>query len=132
MSRAKRIILRISENDMDHQNLRGIVDFYFSKFPSDAALDPSRHFVHYQPPSGSPQSNPKIHIVIDLETPDFSGDLDKDFPHELYGSRRGANGLEMYAYPEATRKNLLSKIREYSDGFYPWGRTKRDQRAELN
>jgi hypothetical protein len=67
-AQAKRVIIRLSESDMDYQNPREFVDFCFQKFPSDAALDPTRHFVHYQPPSDFPQSNPKAHIVIDLET----------------------------------------------------------------
>ncbi|KAL3467206.1 hypothetical protein BJX64DRAFT_249055 [Aspergillus heterothallicus] len=115
---------------MDYQNLTELVDFYFMKFPFDGATDSTRHFVHYQPPNDSPQSNPKIYTVIDLETSKFSGELDKDFPHEIYAARRGADQLEMYAHPESTKLSLLRKIREYSDGFYPWGQSRRGQNAE--
>ncbi|KAL2840095.1 hypothetical protein BJX68DRAFT_271800 [Aspergillus pseudodeflectus] len=106
----ERVILRLSESDMDYRNPREFVDFYFRKFPSDAALDPTRHFVHYQPPSDFPQSNPKVHIVIDLETSRILETLGEDFPHEIYKVCRGADNLEMYAYPESVKQNLLQKI----------------------
>ncbi|KAL3473239.1 hypothetical protein BJX99DRAFT_201435 [Aspergillus californicus] len=122
MSGLKRVILRIPENQMNFQDPAEFVRFYFTKFPSDAGSDPARHFVHYQPPSDFPQSNPKIHIVIDLEIQQFSGPLTKDFPHEVYSLRRGPEQLEIYAYPEATKQNLIQKIREYSDDFYTWAR----------
>ncbi|KAL4811349.1 hypothetical protein BDV18DRAFT_155954 [Aspergillus unguis] len=124
MSGAKSIILRVQESEMNYQEPNEFVDFYFTKFPSDAVSDPARHYIHYQPPRDIPQENAKIHIVIDLETPEFSGTLDQDFPHEIYAVRRGASQLEMYAYPESVKRNLIEKIREYSDNFYPWGRSR--------
>jgi hypothetical protein len=90
MGGAKRVILRVPESEMDYQNPREFVDFYFTKFPSGAASDSARHFIHYQPPSDTSQSNPKVHIVIDLETQDFTGTLNQEFPHEIYAVRRVA------------------------------------------
>ncbi|KAL2814019.1 hypothetical protein BJX63DRAFT_431650 [Aspergillus granulosus] len=130
MSRAERVILRVPENDMNYQNSREFVDFYFTKFPSEAAPDPTRHFVHYQPPNDIPRPNPKVHIVIDLEIPDFTGNLDKDFPHEIYAVRRRIDKLEMYGYPEPTKQNLLWKVREFSDQFYPWRRSSGYQKGQ--
>ncbi|RDW90520.1 uncharacterized protein DSM5745_02295 [Aspergillus mulundensis] len=127
---AKRVILRVPETDMDYQNPREFVDFYFTKFPAEAASDPARHFIHYQPPSDieDPQSNPKIHIVIDIETQEVSGEtLSEDFPHEIYAARRGTSGLQLYAYPETVKENLIQKIRVFSDGFYPWARSRGDR-----
>ncbi|KAL3444838.1 hypothetical protein BJX65DRAFT_310428 [Aspergillus insuetus] len=89
----KRVILCLSESDMDYQNPREFVDFYFIKFPSDAALDRTRHFVHYQPPSDFPQPNPKVHIVIDLETSHVFGNLPQNLLHEIYKVCRGVDNL---------------------------------------
>ncbi|KAL5338631.1 hypothetical protein BJX70DRAFT_195431 [Aspergillus crustosus] len=130
MSIPKRVILRVPETDMDYQNLSEFVDFYFTKFPSDAASDSTRHFIHYQLPSNYPRPNAKVHIVIDLETSNIDRTLGEDFPHEIYAVRRGAEQLELYGYPESVKKNLLQKIREYSDGFYPWGRSRRGPKSE--
>ncbi|PYI29522.1 hypothetical protein BP00DRAFT_448338 [Aspergillus indologenus CBS 114.80] len=131
MAGAKRVILRVPENEMDYQNPREFVDFYFKKFPSNAALDSARHFIHYQPPSDIPQSNAKVHIVIDLETQDFAGTLNQEFPHDIYAVRRVAGNLELYAYEERVKQNLLQKIRVYCDDFYPWGQSRSNQKAEV-
>ncbi|KAJ0417808.1 hypothetical protein BJY00DRAFT_197891 [Aspergillus carlsbadensis] len=128
-AQAKRVILRLAESDMDYRNLREFVDFYFTKFPSDAALDSTRHYVHYEPPSDFPQPNPKVHIVIDIETFPAFETLPKDFPHELYKVRRGVDNLEIYGYPEAMKQNMLQKVRHFSDDFYPWGYSRGDRRA---
>ncbi|KAL4994006.1 hypothetical protein BDV10DRAFT_197889 [Aspergillus recurvatus] len=131
MSRAKRVILRVPEIEMDYRNPREFVDFYFTKFPSDAASDAARHFIHYQPPSDIPQPNAKVHIIIDLETRDFAGTLNPEFPHEIYAVRRGSDELKLYAYAESAKRNLLQKIREYSDNFYPWGQSRSNQKADF-
>ncbi|KAL4985852.1 hypothetical protein BDW68DRAFT_137549 [Aspergillus falconensis] len=131
MSRAKRVILRVPEIEMDYQNPREFVDFYFTKFPSDAASDSARHFIHYQPPSIISQPNAKVHIVIDLETRVFAGPLTPEFPHEIYAVRRGTDEPKLYAYTEPAKRNLLQKIREYSDSFYPWGQSRSNQKAEF-
>lgn len=91
MGGAKRVILRVPEADMDYDNPRELVDLYFKEFPSDAALDSARHFIHYQPPSDIPHSDSRVHIVIDLETLYFAGALDQPFPHEIYAVRRDAD-----------------------------------------
>lgn len=90
---AKRVILRIPESEMNYQHPGEFVDFYFMKFPSNAASDPARHFIHYQPPNDIPHSNAKVHIVIDIETQEFAGELGREFPHEIYAVRRGAEQL---------------------------------------
>ncbi|PKY07324.1 hypothetical protein P168DRAFT_324753 [Aspergillus campestris IBT 28561] len=130
MSNAKRIILRVAENEMNYQDPYEFARFYFTQFPSNASSDPTRHFIHYQPPSDIPGA--KVHIVIDLEIQGFTGTLDQEFPHEVYAVRRGADQLELYAYPEAVKRNLLQKIRKYSDGFYPWGESRSDYRRNLD
>lgn len=97
MAQAKRIILRISEADLNHQDLYEAVRVYLRARdrPVDE-LTQDRHFIHIQPPSPDiPQEDPKIHIVIDLEKDLHSGPLGLDFPHELYRIRR-VDG-EMYA-----------------------------------
>ncbi|PLB34560.1 uncharacterized protein BDW47DRAFT_112109 [Aspergillus candidus] len=73
MSASKQVILRVTESELNCQDPYEFVRFYFIKFPSNASSDSSRHFIHYQPPSDIPGA--KVHIVIDLETPDFAGTL---------------------------------------------------------
>ncbi|KAL4910229.1 hypothetical protein BDW74DRAFT_144693 [Aspergillus multicolor] len=91
---AKGVILRVPENDMDYHNLTEFVDSYFTKCPFEAATDPARHFVHYQPPTDRPEANMKIHIVINMETQDFSGEtVSKNFPHDVYAARRAVSEL---------------------------------------
>ncbi|OAX81680.1 hypothetical protein ACJ72_03975 [Emergomyces africanus] len=103
MSGPRRVILRILESEMNFLYPGEFVDFYFTTFPSDAASDPTRHFIHYQPPNVIPHANAKVHIVIDIETQDLR---------------------KLYAYQESIKQNLLQKIREYSDDFYPWGQSR--------
>ena len=93
MSQAKRVILRVAEDDMDYQDPYQFVRLYFTKLHTDLSFDLTRHCIHLQPPSDIPQSNTKIHIVIDFEVKDFSGPLDKDFPHEIYAVRRMDNNM---------------------------------------
>ncbi|RJE20685.1 hypothetical protein PHISCL_06984 [Aspergillus sclerotialis] len=88
MIQAKRIILRLAEDDMDYRDPYQFVRLYFRKLHSDLSPDLTRHCIHLQPPSDMPQSNTKVHIVIDLEVKDFSGPLNRDFPHEIYAVRR--------------------------------------------
>ncbi|KNG86162.1 hypothetical protein ANOM_006586 [Aspergillus nomiae NRRL 13137] len=91
MGKAKRVILRLLEDDMDYLNPREFVDFYCEEFPSDAASNSTRHFIRYQPPNDVSQPNARVHILIDLETRDFAGTLNHEFPHEIYAVRRGAD-----------------------------------------
>lgn len=88
MGQAKRVILRLSENNMDYEDAYKPVRLYLTKFGhSPEELNSTRHFVHIQPPSDLPQPNAKVHIIIDLERERFSGPISRSFPHEIYTVR---------------------------------------------
>lgn len=43
------------------------------------------HYWHFQPPCMEPpQPNERFHIIIDIDTAEHSGPLQKEFPHEIY------------------------------------------------
>ncbi|KAL5338415.1 hypothetical protein BJX70DRAFT_388632 [Aspergillus crustosus] len=132
MTTAKRIILRFPEDIQNPYDLYEPVRLYFAKFNRPVEeLNSDRHWIHLQPPSDIPQANPKLHIVIDLETDEFSGPLGPGFPHELYRVRRQNNELVLGIYKDDVRENLLSKIRHYADHFYPWGQDRRSYLMEM-
>lgn len=94
MGQAKRVILRLPENDMDYKDIYEPARLYFTKFSHSAEeVNSSRHFIHIQPQSDLPQPDSKIHIVIDLETEQFSGSVDHSLPHEIYAVRRRGNEM---------------------------------------
>lgn len=90
MLQAKRVILRLSEADLNKDDIYEPVRLYLEKYghsPDELATD--RHFIHVQPPNPHIlQKDPKIHIVIDLEKKNFSGPLDSNFPHDVHRIRR--------------------------------------------
>lgn len=90
MDQAKRVVLRLREADINDLDLYEPVRLYLEKHGhSPSEIEANRHFIHIQPPNPHiPQADPKIHIIIDLETNQFSGQLDRDFPHEFYRIRR--------------------------------------------
>lgn len=88
MNEAKRVILRLREDQMDYSDTYKPVRLYFSKFNRSLdELESNRHFIHIQPPSDLYQPNSKIHVVIDLEKDQFSGEFSQDFPHDIYTIR---------------------------------------------
>lgn len=95
MSQAKRVILRLREADINPNDIYEPVRLYLEKRGRSATeLEADRHFIHVQPPNPDIlQSDPKIHIIIDLEKDKFCGDLDHDFPHEIYRIRRQDNDM---------------------------------------
>jgi hypothetical protein len=94
MSEAKRVILRLREDQMDYGDTYKPVRLYFSKFNrSLEELESTRHFIHIQPPSDISQPSSNIHVVIDLEKDQFSGKFSNDFPHELYAIRYVGNEM---------------------------------------
>lgn len=96
MDQAKRVVLRLREADINDLDLYEPVRLYLEKHGhSPSEIEANRHFIHIQPPNPHiPQADPKIHIIIDIETNQFSGYLDRDFPHEFYRIRR--QGTELY------------------------------------
>ncbi|KAF9890421.1 hypothetical protein FE257_006089 [Aspergillus nanangensis] len=131
MSQARRVILRVPEEIMDYQDPDQFVRLYFEKLRPGEELDHNRHYIHHQPPSIIPLSNPKVHILIDLEKHEFSGPLGKNFPHDIYSVRQEGSGVALYGYSEPVKQNLLQKIREFSDSHYPWGESIADQRGYI-
>jgi hypothetical protein len=94
MVTAKRVVLRFPENLQNPNDLYEPVRLYSTKSNRPVEEPNSnRHWIHLQPPSDIPQTNPKLHIVIDLEKDEFSDPLGPDFPHELYYVRRQDNKL---------------------------------------
>ncbi|GIK04367.1 hypothetical protein Aspvir_008448 [Aspergillus viridinutans] len=131
MSGPKRVILRLSESDLNPDDVYEPVRLYLEKHGhSSDELATERHFIHVQPPNPHIlQNDPKIHIVIDLEKDQFSGPLDSNFPHDLHRIRRKDDKLEIYAYREgAWLENFKRQIRHFTDGCYPWGMTTMDSR----
>lgn len=90
MAQAKRVVLRLRETDINYDDLYEPVRLYLEKHGrSSSEIEANRHFIHIQPANPHiPQVDPKIHIVVDIETDQFSGPLDPDFPHEFYRIRR--------------------------------------------
>ncbi|KAJ5116954.1 hypothetical protein N7456_001302 [Penicillium angulare] len=124
MAEAKRIVLRIPEPDMNYADMYEPVRLYLSKTGGLLKdLDEGRHFVHVQPPNPDiPQTNPKIHVVVDLEMDKFSGPLGDDFPHEFYRVHREDGELILAQYREsAWLDNFRKKVRMFTDEIYPWG-----------
>lgn len=90
MDQAKRVILRLRETKIDYTDPCESVRLYLeNNGQSVEELEEGRHFVHVQPSNPDiPQTDPKIHIVIDIEKDLFSGTLDEKFPHEICRIRR--------------------------------------------
>ena len=90
MNPAKRVILRLREAEINYDDLYESVRVYFeTNGRSVEELEADRHFIHVQPSNPDiPQTDPKIHIIIDLEKDQFSGALHENFPHEIYRVRR--------------------------------------------
>ena len=88
MDSARRVILRIRESDVSPNDLLEPVRLYLQKKSHclDEIKDPWKcHFIHLQPPSNIAQTDPKIHIIIDLNKDKYSKDfVDWGFPHECY------------------------------------------------
>lgn len=95
MAQAKRVVLRLREADINDRDLYEPVRLYLEKNRrSSSEIDANLHFIHVQPPNPHIQQlDPKIHIVIDIETSEFSGEIGPDFPHEFYRIRRLGNEL---------------------------------------
>jgi hypothetical protein len=95
MDQAKRVILRLRETELDDSDPYESVRLYLQKNGrSVEELNEDRHFVHIQPSNPHiPQTDPKIHIIIDIEKDQFSGTLDANFPHEIYRVRRIDNEM---------------------------------------
>lgn len=90
------MILRVREADFEDDDMFKPVRLYLEKMGrSFCGIEENRHYIHFQPSNAHlPQRDPKIHIIIDLNHEQFSGDVvDKDFPHEIYGVRRVDNKL---------------------------------------
>ncbi|KAL2811157.1 hypothetical protein BDW59DRAFT_60437 [Aspergillus cavernicola] len=131
MVQAKRVILRVREADLDFLDIYEPVRLHLQHNDrSVSELEEDRHFIHIQPPNPDiPQTDPKIHIIIDLEKDSFSGGLDGDFPHELYRMRRVDDKLRICVYQDGPwYRNFVSKIRTFTDDLYPWGCTSHDLR----
>ncbi|KAL1980491.1 hypothetical protein VTN96DRAFT_4015 [Rasamsonia emersonii] len=79
MDQAKRVILRLRETEIDYTDPYESVRLYLeNNGRSVKELEEGRHFVHVQPSNPDiPQTDPKIHIVIDIEKDLFSGTLDE-------------------------------------------------------
>lgn len=75
------MILRLHEADINDHDLYEPVRLYLKKHGHPASeIKANRHFIHIQPPNPHiPQADPKIHIIIDMETVQFSGQIDCDF-----------------------------------------------------
>ncbi|KAJ6023750.1 hypothetical protein N7540_004547 [Penicillium herquei] len=124
MTQAKRVILRLSESDLDERGSNEIFRLYLSKTGhSLQGLEENHHFIHIQPSNSHiPQANPTIHIVIDLEKNQFSGSIGDDFPHEFYRVRRHNGELALAKYQETPWfENYKKKVREVTDKSYLWG-----------
>lgn len=106
MAPVKRVILRLREADINDHDLYEPVRLYLEKHGhSSSEIGANRHFIHIQPPNPHiPQTDPKIHVIIDMEAEQFSGYLSHDFPHEFYRVRR--QGSELYLTP-LIRTSLL-------------------------
>lgn len=99
MAQAKRVVLRLQEADVNDCDLYEPVRLYLEKNGrSSSEIEANRHIIHIQPPNPHiPQVNPSIYIVVDIEKEQFSGPLDKSFPHEFYRIPR--HGNELYVRP---------------------------------
>lgn len=86
----KRIILRLRENDFPNMLYPEIVEcvkhfLALDGRPVEEADDHDKHYLHFQPPSPEPpQTNPRFHIILDMDVAEHSGPLPVDFPHEIY------------------------------------------------
>lgn len=83
------MILRLREAEHNESDIyEPVRAYFFKKNRSLDELEANQHFIHVQPHHlESMESDPKIHIIIDLEKDSYSGSLDEDFPHEFYRVR---------------------------------------------
>ncbi|KAL4935132.1 hypothetical protein BDV06DRAFT_229112 [Aspergillus oleicola] len=134
MAQPKRIILRSRLAEFDARNMYEAVYAYLENIGRPAEeLNEGRHYIHVEPDNShiDPQRDHKIHIIIDFEKDKHSGPLGPDFPHELYRVRRVDGKMELTRFPDDPYyQNFISKIRRFSDDFYPWGISKQDIRIE--
>lgn len=96
MGSAIRVILRVREADFEEDDMFKPVRLYLEKMGrSVCEIEEHRHYIHFQLSNAHiPQRDPKIHIIIDLNYEQFSGDVvDKDFSHEIYAVGRVDNKL---------------------------------------
>lgn len=98
MSEPKRIILRLSETDFNAFDMYEAVRAYLEHHDRSATeLQEYRHRIHMRPSNDHiPQHDPKVYFIVDLEMDLYVGDkrgrVERDFPHELFGVRRGVDG----------------------------------------
>lgn len=90
MAEPKRVILRLSESDVNDNDLYEPVRAYLLKVGrSIEELSENRHWIHFQPSNAHiPQRDLKVHIVMDLEKDKFSGPIGDDFPHDFHRVHR--------------------------------------------
>ena len=98
MTKAKRVILRLRANDFNDFNhadhVKPVESYLIFSGRSTQELVENRHYVHVEPLNPEiTKSNPRFHIIIDIEKDHFQGTLDQNFPHELYRVRRENDDL---------------------------------------
>ncbi|KAF9729882.1 hypothetical protein PMIN01_11815 [Paraphaeosphaeria minitans] len=133
-AQAKRVILRLRVNEFSEGNPEydDAIKTYLAFDGRPATeLEGDRHYAHIEPFQDPELRQTRFHITLDMEqnltkSPDFA-----KLPHEVYHIRRNKHGKFQVTPIENSleRENLLAKIRQFSDLFYPWGRTKQEERS---
>ena len=82
--RPKRVVLHVREDDLEDENPHEAIRQYFDKINRPyQEIEDGRHYVHiHRANPNMPEST--TYIIIDMEKDKFSGDMDMDFPHEMY------------------------------------------------
>jgi len=124
-SLSKRVILRIPVHDVCNEGTDDYLDILkaYLDFSGQPSADISRDYgVHIEPIQSPDLNQTSCHIILDMnkhsvKTPDL-----QNMPHEIYRVRKKDGVFQVIEVRnELERRNLLAKMRHYTDTLYAWG-----------